>query len=360
MPGIPICVYKPDMRMFLVTMYRGKIFFSGGFGVTRPCAVVAHDASNTRALRPTKDRDDEETSDDETKTNEQARRDVDSKNKNGEDCEDDAVQEASPNGADETTVELTTTNGSDSVGDGGREDGEGVRENVYLFLEEALYLHERGLLQVLDETGDEPMNSPRLFSMLEVHGIDLASYLTYAHLRTQTFVVLRHRDPKVVVDETDDDETKERPDADALAEAESRATTTTTRPPSPTPFVGLLRAAPARAASVRRRRPLANVPAARLRRVRAQPRLSTVRSRPAGSPRVDRVARSAVLRGYDPTRDGGERAGPFADRYCFGLGNGDHVQRDERRRASDRVTTRHTWRGVRKWRRRSDRDRSAP
>lgn len=223
MPGIPICVYKPDMRMFLVTMYRGKIFFSGGFGVTRPCAVVAHDASNTRALRPTKDRDDEETSDDETKTNEQARRDVDSKNKNGEDCEDDAVQEASPNGADETTVELTTTNGSDSVGDGGREDGEGVRENVYLFLEEALYLHERGLLQVLDETGDEPMNSPRLFSMLEVHGIDLASYLTYAHLRTQTFVVLRHRDPKVVVDEKDDDETKERPDADALAEKQRAA-----------------------------------------------------------------------------------------------------------------------------------------
>jgi len=63
---------------------------------------------------------------------------------------------------------------------------------VYLFIEEAIYLYERGLLKVFNESGNDEMNLANLFSLLETHGLSLAAYVTYAHLRSQTFIVLRH------------------------------------------------------------------------------------------------------------------------------------------------------------------------
>jgi len=72
------------------------------------------------------------------------------------------------------------------------------QQKIYLFLEEVIYLHERGLLQVFhaNENGNKnamvPMQLPDLFALLDDHALSLAAYVTYAYLRSQTFIVLRH------------------------------------------------------------------------------------------------------------------------------------------------------------------------
>ena len=67
-------------------------------------------------------------------------------------------------------------------------------QTTYLFAEETLFLHERGLLQVLHPNGIDVMSSKELFRLLEELGFPLPIYLTYAYLRSQTFIVLRHAD----------------------------------------------------------------------------------------------------------------------------------------------------------------------
>lgn len=76
----------------------------------------------------------------------------------------------------------------------------------YLFLEEVLFLHEQGLLACqIGEIGDEASNSNNddttpqtilrasaLYAMLKTHQVSMASYLVFAHLRQQTFRVLRY------------------------------------------------------------------------------------------------------------------------------------------------------------------------
>ena len=60
----------------------------------------------------------------------------------------------------------------------------------HLFIEEALFLFERGLLDVYD--GETKLDSRRLYGMLEPLNVPLPIYLTYAHLRAQDYRVLRH------------------------------------------------------------------------------------------------------------------------------------------------------------------------
>jgi len=80
----------------------------------------------------------------------------------------------------------------------------------YLFVEEALFLHERGLLRVListSVTGEEicgvdskiitndnvtPLDTSQLYQLLPTMGMSLAVYRVYSHLRSQDFRVLRH------------------------------------------------------------------------------------------------------------------------------------------------------------------------
>ena len=64
--------------------------------------------------------------------------------------------------------------------------------NVYLFIEETLFLHERGLLEVNSENGTSVLNSQDLYEMLSKLGVEFSIYLTYAHLRSQTYIVMRH------------------------------------------------------------------------------------------------------------------------------------------------------------------------
>jgi hypothetical protein len=67
----------------------------------------------------------------------------------------------------------------------------------YLFIEEVLFLHERGFLEVLlseEEEGlaKQPLDSYQLYHLLEPCGLSLAAHLVYAHLRAQDFRVIRH------------------------------------------------------------------------------------------------------------------------------------------------------------------------
>lgn len=65
-------------------------------------------------------------------------------------------------------------------------------QTTYLFIEEALFLHERGLLIVLFPNGVDTMSSCDLFRLLEENNLSLPIYLAYAHLRSQAYIVLRH------------------------------------------------------------------------------------------------------------------------------------------------------------------------
>jgi hypothetical protein len=63
---------------------------------------------------------------------------------------------------------------------------------TFLFIEEALFLVQRGLLQVLHPNGIDSMSSCDLFQLLEDQGVPLPIYLAYAHLRSQSYILLRH------------------------------------------------------------------------------------------------------------------------------------------------------------------------
>eukprot|EP00978_Attheya_sp_CCMP212_P002663 scaffold5453_cov58-Attheya_sp.AAC.7 len=131
MPGIPICIHDPSLGMFRVTHSKGKCFSSGGFGI-----AVKGSCSNN----------------------------------------DDVVDE----------------------------ENEDTATAQHLFMEEVVFLHERGLIEAFASSsstdgspmGDAPLNSMALFAMLtsteSKEGMPLAAYLTYAHLRSQTFIVIRH------------------------------------------------------------------------------------------------------------------------------------------------------------------------
>lgn len=64
----------------------------------------------------------------------------------------------------------------------------------YLFLEDVIFLHEQGLIHVEENIHSSLMESRQLYSLL--HGPDgllsLSVYLVYAHLRAQTYRVVRH------------------------------------------------------------------------------------------------------------------------------------------------------------------------
>jgi hypothetical protein len=63
---------------------------------------------------------------------------------------------------------------------------------LYLLIEEVLFLHERGLVEVYDEDEQQRLGSKDLFAMLPKLGVAFPVYLTYAHLRAQTYIVMRH------------------------------------------------------------------------------------------------------------------------------------------------------------------------
>lgn len=63
--------------------------------------------------------------------------------------------------------------------------------NLYLWIEEALFLHDSGLATFVDET-HELLTTQQLYLLLSEGGIELSVYRVYAHLRNQTYRVLRY------------------------------------------------------------------------------------------------------------------------------------------------------------------------
>jgi hypothetical protein len=82
----------------------------------------------------------------------------------------------------------------------------------YLFIEEVLFLHERGLLHAFaeDDNNDEvvvtrhdssserrqPMELSELYALLPVCNVSMAAYLVYQHVRAQTYRVVRHTETR--------------------------------------------------------------------------------------------------------------------------------------------------------------------
>eukprot|EP00977_Amphora_coffeiformis_P018408 scaffold6456_cov147-Amphora_coffeaeformis.AAC.5 len=109
--------------------------------------------------------------------------------------ENDGLNDASDNKVDNEVdsdtdeVDVKTNNDSSPAADNNNNNKN--HHNWYLFIEEAIFLHERGLLQVHDET-EQIMDSYALYQLLPAHNMPLAVFLVYAHLRQQTFKVVRY------------------------------------------------------------------------------------------------------------------------------------------------------------------------
>jgi hypothetical protein len=131
------CQLVPERGMFRVLRAKGKTVISGGFGVAIPEENVK-DNSKEESERP--------------------------QNESASDSGDKSSKETGG----------TTTKSCD-----------------YLFIEEVVFLHERGLLDCLGND-TEPLDLSQLYQLLSQLGMSLPMYLVFAHLRSQDFRVLRH------------------------------------------------------------------------------------------------------------------------------------------------------------------------
>jgi len=144
---LPVSVrLNPELSMFMVTRYRGKLQ-NGGFGV--PVSL------------PIDKEGDDETDTDAVKDQAVA--------KSSEDAEESSAVESN---AEDTAKPTTIT-------------------KEHLFVEDVVFLHERGLVEVNDDMGSL-LNSSHIYNLLEPLGLSLPVYLANAHLRAQTYRVVRH------------------------------------------------------------------------------------------------------------------------------------------------------------------------
>jgi len=172
-------------RMFRVIRSKGKSLASGGFGVTIVTSLNGED-----------DNIEEEASTQFQRENLETKVST---------CMGDNDND---NKGDTNTYHKIKRNADD---DGNQIRGETTTVSAeYLFVEEALFLHERGLLRVLmstSMTGKEicdvdskviaddvvtPLDTSQLYQLLPTMGMSLAVYRVYSHLRSQDFRVLRH------------------------------------------------------------------------------------------------------------------------------------------------------------------------
>lgn len=145
--GLPICVYDTSVGnggMFRVVYSKGKALSNGGYGVTAWAKQLNHEEKIEATSNP-------KTSDDSPK----------------------------------------------------------MKPFEFLFIEEAVFLHECGLLVVhrtsgndehLDVSSQTPMDTQELYAlMLNEMNFPLSVYLTYSHLRSQMYRVMRHSKNRLTV-----------------------------------------------------------------------------------------------------------------------------------------------------------------
>ena len=145
--GVPECDYVPSLHMFCVRNAIGKSFTSGGFGMKLPV-----DTSHGNLLLESTEHNNE-----------------------GDTTIPCQENENKEQGHDMETTPLPSKPSPPAE---------------HLFIEEALFLYERGVLQVYDD--DVMLNAQQLYGMLEPLHVPLPIYLAYAHLRAQDYRVLRH------------------------------------------------------------------------------------------------------------------------------------------------------------------------
>ena len=170
--GVPKCSYVPELGMFRVMSIKGKSFSS--YGVIFPDESRRHQRSDetTKSVSDihTSGNDTEEMNSLEKQVREQSSKLACNKN-------DISATDQRNNAA---TIPKAAKHQSPKP------------PIIYLFIEEALFLHERGLLEVYDKDESTTLDSQYLFGMLPSLGVSFPIYVTYAHLRVQTYIVMRH------------------------------------------------------------------------------------------------------------------------------------------------------------------------
>jgi hypothetical protein len=173
------CVLDTQQRLFLVTRSKGKTLASGGFGIAVANTTNTNTAASTAQPLPAKSA--------------VVTVPVDAKSLLLEHigANTHATTITTATKTNDTTTATTTTT---------------TTTQLYLFIEEVIYLHERGMLECYEPRegsgGDDfhatndavgvLMDSYRLYSLLDVCGVSLATYLVYAYLAKQDFRVMRH------------------------------------------------------------------------------------------------------------------------------------------------------------------------
>ena len=190
--------YEPERHVFWLTRKKGKRISNGGFGIVLP-KIWRNDASKSSdqdqptdsqepAVVPKSSSSGNANIRDET-TRLLSRRQDNNRNDNKEQKQPKPLVKA-----------IKSAGGSGGEEEESKESAQVVMTSEeYLNIEEVLYLFERGVLDVVDDH-DKPMELHRVYALLNADGpggrcgcgMSLPVYLTYAHLRQQSFRVVRH------------------------------------------------------------------------------------------------------------------------------------------------------------------------
>jgi hypothetical protein len=149
---LPTCTFIPSLGMFRVDKRVGKTLTSGGYGVSLK-TKTARDGEGRAASEQ-------------------------------EDKEESNIVDEQQQERNESSVQSS------------------LSSMDHLYIEEALFLQQQGLLKVMkdDECDDTaPYSTAELFQiMLDSLHVSLPTYLSYAHLRSQDYRVLRHNEERLV------------------------------------------------------------------------------------------------------------------------------------------------------------------
>lgn len=171
------CILDQNLKMFRVTKAKGKALMSGGLGVTireEEAEAINENESNA-------------TIEEETQVMTSSSIDI---------APDEASSQPESTNTKEQTINAVVADPANSA-----PTSTPVKTSTYLFIEEVLFLHERGLLQATmiddkDSSGTVILDTSQLHQLLPaMGGMSLAMYLIFSHLRSQDYRVLRH-DPQ--------------------------------------------------------------------------------------------------------------------------------------------------------------------
>jgi hypothetical protein len=172
--------FDPIRKLFRLRKSRGKTLAAGGFGVSVRISLEEQQA------------DEEEDREEQVEQSQQQQTThLNTKNLSRRDDIDKAIhmENGHHNG-----VTPTCLNGTNRPLD---EDDENTEIRIirkeFLFVEEVIFLYERGLMDVHDENNVRLNDTPYLiYNFLERLGLSLPLYLVYAHARQQSYRVVRH------------------------------------------------------------------------------------------------------------------------------------------------------------------------